>query len=134
MFESGLFAKVKNDFKITGYNLSFGFGEVTATATNPYIIMYSNDADGSPRMLCNDTEYNEGEAFVQFNVFASTSAQAFAIKTELDKFLAALKTVTYNKTSSYNILLNEHNASPSGGNPIEGLFVQTLSRTFTYYL
>lgn len=131
MFEKVLFKYIKDNFTITGLNISFGFGEVSVTTKAPYIIQYSLNANGDCQVLCNDNNFSDGEAFIQWNIYHSNFSNAFFIKHELMKFIGQLKTVEC-EGIKYDILYNIGESSPSGIDLTNGLAAEVVARSFTY--
>ena len=127
MFEEQLYKHIKNNFTVSGFSLSFGFGEIEEDTQAPYIIQYSLDADGTHQALCKKNDFTEGEAFIQWNIYSPNSSNGFYIKQQLMTFLADLRSI-----DNYQIAINRHEASPSNLGQNNGLAIDVVARTFTY--
>lgn len=131
MFEQFLFNTIKNNFTVSGYTLAFGFGRVPSTTKQPYIIQYSLDTDGDAQFLCNEDDFTDGQAFIQWNIYTDNPEKGFYLKTELMKYVASLDKVTLGG-ATYIINQNTHSSSPSGVDENTGLFVEIVARDITY--
>lgn len=131
MFEQALFEHIKNNFTVSGFDLSFGFGEVAEGTQAPYIVQYNLDTNGDRRFLNNPDDFTDGEAFTQWTIYCENSTNAFYIKTELMTFIADLKVITLD-TDTYLIEINEHSSSPNGTDANTGLFTEIVARDITY--
>ena len=60
MFEQLLFEYIRSNFKVEGFNFTFGYGEIPPKAKEPYIIQHSLSMDGTRRMLCNSDDFTDG--------------------------------------------------------------------------
>lgn len=123
MFEEELFKDIAANFKLADTY----FGEAPSKAKAPYIIQYSLDSNGTRGVLCNTDDFTDGEAFIQWNIYATNASNAFYLKQELMKYIASLDVLT-----NYRILLNNHSSSPSGTDINTGLFLEVVSREMTY--
>lgn len=130
MFEQAIFEYIKGNFTVTGFDFNFGFGEVPENNQAPYIAQFSLNTSGDAVMLCNENDFTDGVAFIQWNVYHPNASNAFYIKRELMKFIGQLKVVSLNSVE-YMIQLNESESSPSGGYN-NGLFAEVVARSFTY--
>lgn len=131
MFEELLFNYIAENFRLTGFACEFGFGTIPDQTQAPYIIQYSLDTNGDRKFLCNADDFTDGEAFIQWNIYCSEPSNAYFIKQKLMAFIAGLKHLTSNN-NEYMIQLNTGETSPSGTDPNTGLFVEIVSRSFTY--
>ena len=131
MFEQAIFEYIKNNFALTGNICSFGFGEVNESVQSPYIIQYSLNASGDAQFLCEENNFESGEAFIQWTIYDNSFSNAFFLKHELMKFIGQLKTITLNSTT-YLVQLNKAESSPSGVSLDNGLAAEVVTRSFTY--
>lgn len=133
MFEQIIFEYIRDNFTVSGFDLAFGFGEVPENTLAPYIIQYSLDINGDKRFLCNDNDFTDGEAFIQWNIYHPNSSNAFYIKNQLMTFIAGLQQIPF-VSNRYMLQLNQHESSPSGADTNTGLFAEIVARSFTYNL
>lgn len=131
MFEQAIFEYMRDNFTVSGFTLHFGFGKIADKTVSPYIIQYNLDTNGDRDVLCNNDDFTDGEAFIQWNIYCTSPTNAFYIKTELMKFIANLEVLTLN-TDTYLVEINEHSNSPSGIDENTGLFVEVVARDITY--
>ena len=131
MFEEALFDYIENNFTVSGYTIGFGFGNVPESVKNPYIVQFSLDADPTRQTVCDEEDYQKGgEAFIQWNVYSQTPKNTFKIHRELDKFINAIRQLTFGG-KTYKIFINTHGSSPTG--PFtNGLSQKILTKTLTY--
>jgi len=130
MFEEALFNHVKDNFSVSGYSLTFGFGDIKASAKAPYIIMWVLDSNGDPQFLCN-SQFDAGDSLIQFTVYSELTTNGFAIKRELDLFLNGLTSLTHG-SETYKIVSVRHEPSPSANFKDNGLAADVLAKTFNY--
>lgn len=131
MFEQCIFEYIRDNFTVSSYDFTFGLGEVPATTETPYIIQYSLDMNGDKQVLCNDNDFTDGEAFIQWNIYHPNFSNALYIKKKLMEFIGSITTMTSNG-STYVVLLNEGESSPSGIDLTNGLATEVVARSFTY--
>ncbi len=91
MFEQLLFEYIKENFKVEGFNLSFGYGEIEPKTKEPYIIQYSLGMDGTRQVLCNEDNYTDGESFTQWNIYTGSQSTADYIYQQLFTFVESIK-------------------------------------------
>ena len=127
MFEKELFNYIKANFSINKFDIKFYFGDAPQSAKQPYIVMFPLDIDGTKQVLCNESNYTDGESYVQFNIYGLDVSNLIYIKQQLDIFLAEL-----NVLPSYRVLLNQHEGARGGFIENTGLKIETLTRNFTY--
>lgn len=127
MFEKELFNYIKENFKLSGFNVSFGFGEVKDTTKSPYVVMYVLNNDGTRQVLCDIDDYTDGQVSIQFSIYATNYSNAMYIGKELDTFLANIKSL-----SSYMVILNNHEVTRGFPDINTGLSLNTVTRLFTY--
>lgn len=130
MFEQAIYNEIENNFTLTGFDLNFGFGEVPENDQAPYIAQFSLNTSGDSQVLCNENDFSDGTAFIQWNVYHPNASNAFYIKRELMKFIGQIKVLSFDSVE-YMIQLNESESSPSGGYN-NGLFAEVVARSFTY--
>lgn len=128
MFEQFLFEYIKENFKVDGFNLSFGYGDIEPKTKEPYIIQYSLGMDGSRQVLCNEDNYTDGVSFVQWNIYTTSQSSADYIYQQLFKFIENIKQIGY-----YKIGLNQYNSSRTITNPNIGLYSSILAMQIQYY-
>jgi hypothetical protein len=131
VFEQAIFEHIRDNFTVSGYDFTFGIGEVPAATETPYIIQYSLDMNGDSQVLCNDNDFTDGEAFIQWNIYHSSFSNALYIKKKLMEFVATITTMSFN-SSTYVVLLNTSESSPSGIDLTNGLATEVVARNFTY--
>lgn len=127
MFEQELFNKIKNDFTVSGFTLSFGFGEIAENSKAPYIVMYPLNNDGTRQVLCDNDDYTDGATSIQFSVYDVDYSNACYIGRQLDIFLSNLRYLTH-----YNIILNNTEVIRGFPNTNTGITLETVTRRFTY--
>lgn len=127
MFEQAIFEHIQNNFTVSGYSLTFGFGEVPESTKTPYIIQYSLNANGDQHFLNNNNDFTDGEASIQWTVFHQSFENCFYLKHELMKFIGQLRTVT-----GYQIRENVGQSSPSGTDLNGNVAAEVITRDFTY--
>ena len=127
MFETALFDHIKNNFTLSGFTLVLGFKSVPETTKAPYVIQYPLDTSGDAQFLCNDNDFSDGEAFIQWNVSHPDPKKAFYIKCQLMTFIAELKDIT-----GYQIMLNTAASSPGDYDETSKLYIETVTREITY--
>ena len=131
MFEQALFDYIKNNFTVSGYSIGFGFGNIPEDTKNPYVVQFVLDSDGTRQTVCGDNSYTKGgESFVQWNIFSQSPTNAFKIKRELDKFIAEIRSLTFD-SKTYKIFINNKGSSPVGQFS-NGLNLEILTKTFNY--
>lgn len=134
MFEEALFKHIRDNFSDANFtNITFGFGEVPEATKAPYIVQFGLNAGGDAQFLCNDNDFTDGNAFIQWNIYHPDFTNAFYLKNKLMSFIGQLKTLDFN-SSKYVIQLNEEESSPSGLALNNGLAAETVVRSFTYNL
>lgn len=131
MFEEVLFNHIVDNFEVSGFDITIGFGEVPEETLAPYIVQYNLDTDGDRRTLNNSDNFTDGEAFIQWNIYCTDPSNAFYLKQRLMSFIAELKYISLNGLN-YMIELNQHSSSPSGSDQNTGLFVEVVAREITY--
>lgn len=129
MFEQELLNKIKNDFTVSGFTLSFGFGEIAESAKAPYIVMYPLNNDGTRQVLCDNDDYTDGATSIQFSVYDVDYSNACYIGRQLDTFLSDLRYLTH-----YSIILNNTEVIRGFPNTNTGITLETVTRRFTYTL
>lgn len=127
MFEQELFNEIKNNFSVTSFTLSFGFGEVPESTKAPYIVMYPLNNDGTRQVLCDNDDYTDGETSIQFSIYDVDYSNACYIGRELDIFLSNLRYLTH-----YNIVLNNSEVIRGFPNTNTALLTETVTRLFSY--
>lgn len=131
MFERGIIEKVQADFTVAGFaGLEFYFGEAPEKTSAPYGVMFVLDSNGDPQTLC-DAQFDAGDSFIQFNIYAHSPIDSFRIKQELNTFLTTFRTLTAGG-QEYIINRTTHGASPSSQTLTNGLSVDVLAKTFNY--
>lgn len=128
MFEKALFEKVKNDFRVRGFNIDLGYGEISANTAEPYIIQYSLDMDGTRQFLCNNDNFSDGVSFVQWNIYAGSISTSDFIYQQLFKFIQGLK-----KVGNYDIGLNLFQSNRNFPELNNGLAMSALAMQINYY-
>ena len=128
MFEQLLYEYIKENFKVEGFNLSFGYGEIEPKTKEPYIIQYSLGMDGSRQVLCNEDNYTDGESFTQWNIYTGSQSTADFIYQQLFTFVEGIK-----QLGDYKIGLNQYNSSRTMTNPDIGLYSSILAMQIQYY-
>lgn len=128
MFEQLLFEKIRDEFKVEGFNLSFGYGEIPAKTKNPYIIQHTLDMDGTRQVLCNPDDFTDGDLFVQWNIYTTSASTSDFIYQKLFTFVQELK-----QLGEYKIGLNLFNSSRNLTEPDLGLFMTALAMQINYY-
>lgn len=128
MFEQLLFEYIRDNFKVDGFNLSFGYGEIPAQIKEPYIIQYSLDMDGTRQVLCNPDDFTDGESFTQWNIYAASQSSADYIYQKLFTFIQGIKQI-----GEYKIGLNLFNSNRNITNPNIGLYMSALAMQIQYY-
>jgi hypothetical protein len=133
MFEQALYNYIEQNFdtSINRVELYFGFGEVDKSASNPYIAQYSLNRSGDRQFLCNENDFTDGTAFIQWNIYCDSPKLAFKLKNELMVFIGQIKKITLNG-QTYLIKLNQAESSPSGQSLNNGLFSELVVRSFNY--
>ena len=127
MFEQELFNNIKENFRVTNFNIGFGFGEVEESQKAPYIVMYPINNDGTRQVLYDIDDYTDGQTSIQFSIYAEDYSNAAYIGRQLDIYLAGLKILTH-----YRILLNNSEVIRGFPDTNDGLSVETVTRLFTY--
>lgn len=128
MFEQLLFEYIKENFKVEGFNLSFGYGEIEPKTKEPYIIQHSLGMDGTRQVLCNEDNYTDGESFTQWNIYTGSQSTADYIYQKLFTFVSGIK-----KLGDYKIGLNIFDSGRSITNPDIGLYFSALTMQIQYY-
>ncbi|PNX49895.1 MAG: hypothetical protein BV457_00210 [Thermoplasmata archaeon M9B1D] len=131
MFEQAIYDYIKNNFTVSGFTLKFGFGDIGEDNQYPYIIQNSLDADGSRPDVCADNQFTKGGiASLQWTIYHKNISNAFYIKRQLDKFISAIKKLTFDG-KDYIVYLTTHDNSTAGV-WANGLNSEILSKTLTY--
>lgn len=128
MFEQLLFEYIRDNFKVDGFDLSFGYGEISPKTKEPYIIQYSLGMNGTRQVLCNEDNYTDGESFTQWNIYTSSQSSADFINQELFKFVMDLPSL-----GEYKIGLVKLNSSRSFTEPSIGLYSSVIAFEINYY-
>lgn len=128
MFEQLLFEYIRDNFKVDGFDLSFGYGEISPKTKEPYIIQYSLGMNGTRQVLCNEDNYTDGESFTQWNIYTSSQSSADFINQELFKFVMDLPSL-----GGYKIGLVKLNSSRSFIEPSIGLYSSVIAFEINYY-
>lgn len=127
MFEQELYNYIANNFRVNGFELGFGFGDISEKVKAPYIIMYPLSNDGTRQVLCNTDDYTDGATSIQFSIYDPDYSNAMFIGRELDIFLASLHYLP-----SHRILINNNEVIRGFPNVNTGLSTETVTRYFTY--
>lgn len=131
MFERGIIEEVQANFSMADFpTLSFYFGEAPQSTSAPYGVMFVLDSNGDPQTLC-DEQFDAGDSFIQFNVYAESPIDSFRIKQALSEFLTTFRTLTVG-SQEYIINRTTHGSSPSSQTLTNGLSVDVLAKTFNY--
>ena len=128
MFEQLLFEYIKENFKVEGFDLSFGYGEIHPKTKEPYIIQYSLGMDGTRQVLCNEDNYTDGESFTQWNIYTKSQSTSDYIYQQLFTFINTIKTV-----GDYKLGLVTFDSGRSITNPDTGLYFSALTMQIQYY-
>lgn len=127
MFEQELFNEIKNNFTVSGFTLTLGFGEVPEGTKTPYIVMYPLNNDGTRQVLCDDDNYTDGQTSIQFSIYDIDYSNAVYIGRQLDIFLSGVRYLT-----SYNIILNNTEVIRGFPDVNTGISIETVTRLFSY--
>lgn len=128
MFEQLLFEYIKENFKVEGFNLSFGYGEIPPKTKKPYIIQYSLSMDGTGQVLCSADDYTDGVSITQWNIYTKSQTTSDYIYQKLFTFISGIK-----KLGDYKIGLNTFDSGRSITNPDIGLYFSALTMQIQYY-
>lgn len=128
MFEQELYNYIKENFKVEGFNLTVGFGEVPEKTKAPYIVMFPLNNDGTRQVLCDNDDYTDGRTSIQFNIYDVDYSNACYIGRQLDIFLAKIDLLP-----SYRVLLNNSEVIRGFNSINNGLTLETVTRLFTYH-
>lgn len=128
MFEQLLYEYIKENFKVEGFNLSFGYGEIPSKTKAPYIIQYSLSMDGTGQVLCSSNDYTDGESITQWNIYTKSQTTSDYIYQKLFTFVSGIK-----KLGDYKIGLNIFDSGRSITNPDIGLYFSALTMQIQYY-
>ena len=128
MFEQLLYEYIKENFKVEGFNLSFGYGEIPSKTKAPYIIQYSLSMDGTGQVLCSSNDYTDGESITQWNIYTKSQSTSDYIYQKLFTFVSGIK-----KLGDYKIGLNTFDSGRSITNPDTGLYFSALTMQIQYY-
>ncbi len=128
MFEQLLFEYIRSNFKVEGFNFTFGYGEIEPKTKQPYIIQHSLLMDGTQQVLCNDNNFSDGMSFTQWNIYTSSQSSADFINQELFKFVMDLPSL-----GGYKIGLVKLNSSRSFIEPSIGLYSSVIAFEINYY-
>lgn len=127
MFEQELYNEIKNNFTVSGFTLTLGFGEVPEDTKTPYIVMYPLNNDGTRQVLCDDDNYTDGQTSIQFSIYDIDYSNAVYIGRQLDIFLSGLRYLT-----SYDIILNNTEVIRGFPDVNTGISTETVTRLFSY--
>ena len=128
MFEQLLYEYIKENFKVDGFNLSFGYGEIPSKTKAPYIIQYSLSMDGTGQVLCSADDYTDGVSITQWNIYTKSQTTSDYIYQKLFAFISGIK-----KLGDYKIGLNTFDSGRSITNPDIGLYFSALTMQIQYY-
>ena len=128
MFEQLLYEYIKENFKVEGFNLSFGYGEIPSKTKAPYIIQHSLSMDGTGQVLCSSNDYTDGESITQWNIYTKSQTTSDYIYQKLFTFVSGIK-----KLGDYKIGLNTFDSGRSITNPDIGLYFSALTMQIQYY-
>lgn len=127
MFEQELYNYIRENFRVEGFNLTIGFGEVPESTKAPYIVMYPLNNNGTRQVLCDMDDYTDGRTSIQFSIYDVDYSNACYIGRQLDIFLAKIKLLP-----SYRVLLNNNEVIRGFPTVNNGLTLETVTRLFTY--
>ena len=128
MFEQLLYEYIKDNFKLEGFNLSFGYGEIPSKTKAPYIIQYSLSMDGTGQVLCSNRDYKDGESIIQWNIYTKSQSTSDYIYQQLFTFINTIKTI-----GDYKLGLVTFDSGRSITNPDTGLYFSALTMQIQYY-
>lgn len=128
MFEQLLYEYIKENFKVEGFDLSFGYGEIPSKTKAPYIIQYSLSMDGTGQVLCSADDYTDGVSITQWNIYTKSQTTSDYIYQKLFAFISGIK-----QLGDYKIGLNTFDSGRSITNPDIGLYFSALTMQIQYY-